>query len=74
MVDAYRINFFENIIKEEKEKERQLKILQKNCFHNYIANRTYQTYEERICSICAHSAIKNIHVWNGTKNGSCIIA
>jgi hypothetical protein len=74
MVDAFRNNFFDKLINEQKEKERQIKIFQKKCFHNYITTKTDSTYQERICSKCDHSAIKNVKVWNGTKNGSCIIA
>ena len=74
MVDAFRNNFFDKLINEQKEKERQIKILQKNCFHNYVTTITNTNYQERICSKCEHSAIKNVKVWNGTKNGTCTIA
>ena len=76
MVDAFRNNFFDKLINEQKEKERQTKILQKNCFHNYVITNTTQNinYQERICSKCEHSAIKSVKVWNGTKNGTCTIA
>jgi hypothetical protein len=74
-VDKFRNNFFEKLIKDEKEKERALKLAQANCFHNYnimslIGDNGYQ---QRTCSKCGHSALKSIRVWEGTKNGNCSI-
>lgn len=75
MVDKFRKDFFDKMIKEEQEKEHALKILQQNCFHKYnIFGMNHNGYQERTCSKCAHSAFKNIKVWEGTKNGQCIIA
>lgn len=75
-VDKFRNEFFEKIIKEEKEKEKALEIAQKTCFHNYnIMGITNQNgYQERTCSKCSHSAIKSVRVWEGSKNGNCTIA
>lgn len=75
-VDEFRNAFFEKLIKEEKEKERAQQLAQKNCFHNYnIMGIPSQTgYQERTCSKCGHSALKSIRIWEGTKNGNCVIA
>jgi hypothetical protein len=74
-IDEFRKNFFEKLIKEEKEKERALKLAQANCFHNYnimgLVNEN--GYQERTCSKCGHSALKNNKVWAATKNGACCI-
>jgi hypothetical protein len=74
-VDEFRNNFFKNLINDEKEKERALQLAQKNCFHNYnimsIVNEN--GYQSRTCSKCGLSALKNIKVWEGTKNGHCSI-
>jgi hypothetical protein len=74
-VDKFRNDFFEKIIKEEKEKEKALILAQKNCFHSYnlMGNITRNGYQERTCSKCEHSTIKSIRVWEGSKNGQCII-
>jgi len=74
-VDKFRQDFFDKLIKEEKQKERELKLKQANCFHNYnimglVSDRGYQ---HRTCSKCGHYAIKSVQVWEGTKNG-CIIS
>ena len=83
MVDAFRNKFFDTLINEQKEKEKQIKIAQKGCFHNYVMDqradhradhKAESMYQERICSKCNHSAIKSVKVWNGTKNGTCNIA
>ena len=75
MVDKFRNDFFEKVIKEEKERENALKLAQIQCFHNYITENVYTNgYEQRTCSKCAHSDVKHIRVWNATKNGQCIIA
>jgi hypothetical protein len=74
-VDEFRNNFFNNLIKDEKEKERALKLAQANCFHNYNIMSLVNEggYQTRTCSKCGHSALKNIRVWEGTKNGNCSI-
>ena len=51
MVDKFRNDFFDNMIKKEKEKERSLQLLQKNCFHVYIIENSY-----KICKKCNHIA------------------
>ena len=75
-VDEFRKNFFEKLIKEEKEKERAKIMAQKQCFHNYnlmgLVNEN--GYQERTCSKCGHSALKSVRVWEGSKNGECIIS
>jgi hypothetical protein len=75
-VDEFRKNFFDKLIKEEKEKEKAIIMAQKSCFHNYnlmgIINAN--GYQQRTCSKCGHSAEKSVRVWEGTKNGNCTIA
>lgn len=75
-VDKFRNDFFDNLIKEEREKERIKMIKQKKCSHIYnvmgILNNS--GYQERTCSKCGHSDIKSVRVWEATKNGNCIIA
>jgi hypothetical protein len=75
-VDEFRNAFFDKLIKEEQEKKRALELAQKNCFHSYnimgIVNQN--GYQERTCCKCGHSAVKSVRIWEGTKNGSCIIA
>ena len=75
-VDQFRNEFFDKLIKEEKEKEKAKQIAQKNCFHNYNIMGRVNTngYQERTCCKCGHSAVKSIRIWEGTKNGNCIIA
>jgi len=74
-VDEFRNNFFNNLIKDEKEKEKAIQVLQTNCFHNYniIGLLNEGGYQNRTCSKCGHSAFKNIRVWEGTKNGNCTV-
>ena len=57
MVDKFRNDFFEKIIKEEKEKEKELRFIQKRCFHIYK-----NINQERSCIKCGHflKPIKNI--------------
>lgn len=75
-IDKFRNDFFDKLIKEEKEKERAKILEQKNCFHNYNLRGilTETGYQERTCSKCGHSALKSIKVWEGTKNGTCTIS
>ncbi len=75
-VDKFRNDFFEKLIKEEKEKEKAIMLAQKQCFHKYnlMDNINRNGYQERTCSKCGHSALKSIKVWEGSKNGECIIA
>lgn len=75
-VDKFRNDFFEKLIKEEKEKERALQMAQKHCFHNYniMGITSNNGYQERTCSKCSHSTIKSVRVWQGSKNGECIIS
>lgn len=57
MVDKFRNDFFEKIIKEEKEKEKELRFIQKRCFHIYK-----NINQEKSCIKCGHflKPIKNI--------------
>lgn len=56
MVDKFRSDFFERIIKEENEKERALRFIQKRCFHIYR-----NINQERTCCKCGHflKSLKN---------------
>jgi hypothetical protein len=74
-IDKFRNDFFDKVIKDAKDKERVEKLAQKNCFHKYIIMGpiTAAGYQERSCSKCGHSSIKSIRVWEGSKNGDCII-
>ena len=73
-IDKFRKEFFDKIIKEEKEKAAAIMLAQKNCFHNYtIMGLINQNgYQYRTCSKCNHSALKSIRVWEGTKE--CVIS
>jgi hypothetical protein len=75
-VDKFRDDFFDKLIREEREKENARIMNQKKCFHTYNLMGILNTsgYQERTCSKCGHSVIKSIRVWEGTKNGNCIIA
>ncbi len=75
-VDKFRNDFFDKLIKEEKEKEHAKLMAQKHCFHKYniIGLINQNGYQQRTCSKCGHSALKSIRVWEGSKNGECIIA
>lgn len=75
-VDKFRNDFFDKLIKKEKDREQAKRIAQKHCFHNYnimgIINPN--GYQERTCSKCGHMAIKSVKVWQGSKNNNCIIS
>lgn len=75
-IDKFRNDFFEKLIKEENEKVRIRISSQKNCYHKYniIGFTNLNGYQERTCSKCDHTTIKSIRIWEGTKNGNCIIA
>ena len=75
-IDKFRNDFFDKVIKDAKEKEKAEKLAQKNCFHKYsvMGPITQAGYQERTCPKCGHSTIKSVRVWEGSKNGECIIA
>jgi len=67
-IDKFRNNFFEKVIKDEKDREADLLLTQKNCYHKYVVEHVYKTgYEQRTCSKCNHSALKHSRVWNTKK-------
>ena len=77
-IDKFRNDFFEKVVKEEKEKKQAIQLAQSQCFHQYdIVSATYQngknTYQERTCSKCNHADVRSIKVWEGTKLGKCAI-
>ena len=74
-VDEFRNAFFEKVIKEEKEKEEEERLVQSKCFHLYnIIDSTFikKDYQLRTCSKCGHSMIRRTVIWEGTK--SCVIS
>jgi hypothetical protein len=75
-VDKFRNDFFDKLIREEKEKEKALHIKQKNCRHNYsiLGPVNINDYQSRTCSKCGHEVLKSLRVWQGTTNGTCQIA
>jgi hypothetical protein len=75
-VDQFRNDFFEKLIKEEKAKEQAKLMAQKQCFHKYniMGLVNANGYQERSCSKCGHSALKSVRVWEGSKNGECVIS
>ena len=75
-IDKFRNDFFEKLIKEEKEKEVAIILAQKNCYHNYniMSLVSANGYQERKCCKCNHTIIKSLRIWEGTKHGTCIIA
>jgi hypothetical protein len=58
-IDKFREDFFNKLIKEEKKKERELKLKQANCFHTYSIAETDLVLgtEYGVCSKCGHSII-----------------
>jgi hypothetical protein len=75
-IDKFRNDFFDKLIKEERQKEAELMRQQANCLHKYDQHGrpTANGYQSRICSKCGHHAIKSVRVWQGTQNGSCVIS
>jgi len=73
-LEKFRNDFFDKLIKDEKEKEKAKQLAQKNCFHSYNLQGeiTPNGYQERTCSKCNHTAFKSVRIWEGTKN--CIIS
>ena len=75
-IDKFRNDFFDKLIKEERQKEAELMRQQANCLHKYdkLGRPNANGYQLRTCSKCGHHAIKSARVWRGTENGSCIIS
>lgn len=75
-IDKFRNDFFEKVIQAEREKEKERKLEQKNCFHNYsiMGAISINGYQHRTCSKCDHSAVKSLRIWSAEKAGSCIIS
>uniref|UniRef100_A0A6C0IIK4 Uncharacterized protein n=1 Tax=viral metagenome TaxID=1070528 RepID=A0A6C0IIK4_9ZZZZ len=60
-IDDFRSAFFDNVIRQEKEKENALKRLQKNCFHTFVlAESADHTMQHGICSKCQFVISKRI--------------
>lgn len=75
-VDKFRNDFFEKLIKEEKEKEKAVIAAQKRCNHTFdiLARPDTNGYQQRSCSKCGFSTTKSTRVWDATKYGQCVIA
>jgi len=73
-IDKFRNDFFDKLIKEEREKEAALERKQANCLHKYDGHGRPDAngYQSRRCSKCGHTAIKSVKVWRGTEN--CVIS
>ena len=68
-IDDFRQQFFQKVIEEEQQKQKEEKIMQAKCFHlfNMIGPTMTNGYQERTCSKCGLCATKRIQVWEGTK-------
>ena len=71
-IDDFRQQFFQKVIEEEHQKQKEEKRVQAACFHlfNMIGSTSPNGYQERTCSKCGLSAVKRIQVWEGTKTCS----
>ena len=73
-VDEFRSNFFNNLVKEEKQKECAQKIAQRNCFHKYRpVDKMVNGFQEVSCSKCGHTTNKLIKLAASHDKG-CIIS
>lgn len=75
-IDKFRNDFFDKLIKEEREKEATILRQQANCVHKYdqLGRPSANGYQSRTCSKCGHSAVKSVRVWRGTEHGTCVIS
>jgi hypothetical protein len=75
-VDKFRKDYFEKLIKAEKDKEKEIVLAQKNCFHYYnlMGIVTGNGYQQRTCSKCGHTDIKSIRTWESMSNKNCVIS
>lgn len=75
-IDKFRNEFFDKVLQSERDKEKARKLEQKTCFHNYNIKGvlTVTGYQERTCSKCGHTAIKSLKIWDGERNGACVIS
>lgn len=75
-IDKFRNDFFDKLINESIKKKKETEQIQRNCFHiyNIMGLVNMNGYQERTCSKCNHCITKSIRVWNGSKNGNCIIS
>jgi hypothetical protein len=73
-IDRFRADFYDNLIQEETKMANDEKLKQTTCYHQYsIMEPIYQqTYQQRTCAKCGHSAVKRVTVWEGSKH--CIIS
>jgi hypothetical protein len=68
-IDDFRQQFFEKVIADKQQQEREEKQKQAKCFHvfNMVGLVLPNGYQERTCSKCGLSAVKRVKVWEGTK-------
>lgn len=73
-IDDFRQQFFEKVIADQQQKDKEEKRKQAECFHlfNMIGLISPNGYQERTCSKCGLTAIKRVQVWEGTK--ACTIS
>lgn len=59
-VDQFRQAFYDKLVVEEKEKEKEQKIKERNCFHRYDMNRPslVHGYNEWECSKCGQMTLR----------------
>jgi len=75
--DDYRNNFFDELIRKEKEKEKAILKAQRNCPHIYNIRSlpTEHGLQLRTCSKCSHSVIKSVQSWElADNNKRCCIS
>jgi hypothetical protein len=55
-IDDFRNNFYKKLDEEKKQKERELKHKQKNCWHKYTRFFKYNdNYSITVCEVCNHA-------------------
>jgi hypothetical protein len=74
-IDKFRNDFFDKLIKEERQKEKDMKLKQARCNHNYniMDNVTANGYQQRQCSKCYHTVTKSMKVW-AAHGKQCVIS
>jgi hypothetical protein len=73
-IDKFRNDFFDKLIREEREKVATLERKQANCAHKYDGlGRPEGGYQSRKCSKCGHTAVKSEVAWRATRHGNCTV-
>ena len=74
-IDQIRMNFFDRVIAEEKERQAAEKRQQAVCVHRYqTTGWIIGEWEMRACETCGHEAIKRVRSWQRHSAGRCVIA